>query len=279
MPEVSKEPPPRLLEINVSMQYPASQVNLGPVCLSVGRGEIVGLAGESGSGKSSVGLTIMGLLGMRGGRATGSVLFEGRDLLQCSQPDLRTIRGKRLSLILQNPTSALNPGLRLKTQFAEAWRAHSADRNGWIPAAIRTLQAVGLSAEPSFFNKYPRELSTGMAQRVLLGISLLHAPALLIADEPTSALDVITQAEVLALFRHLNKDSGLSLLLISHDILGLLSVCDRIAIMRQGEIVETATPHDLLHNPIHPYVQKVVNSLPIDVLRSVANAALLRRSE
>lgn len=281
MSEVSHAPAerPPLLEMDATMRYPSSRAEIGPVRLTVGCGELVGLAGESGSGKSTVGLAIMGLLGMRGGLAAGSIRFEGAELLQRSRSELRHIRGRRLSLVLQNPASALNPGLKLKTQFAEAWRAHSPDREGWMPAAERTLKAVGLPADEHLYSRYPRELSTGMAQRVLLALALLHHPALLIADEPTSALDIVTQRDVLSLFRRLNRELGLSFLLISHDILGLLSICDRIAVMRHGQIVETATPQDLLFRPAHPYVQQIVNALPIDLLHSVSQAPLARRSE
>ncbi len=255
-----------LLDIDLSVRYPSSGARIDNVCLSLQPGEILGLAGESGSGKSTVALGIIGLVGLRGGIATGRVEFSGRDLLGCTQSELRRLRGFELSLLLQNSMSALNPSLRLRTQFLEAWRAHSQVLNGCQDAALRTLNAVGLSGDGAFLERYPRELSTGMAQRVLLALALLHGPRLLIADEPTSALDVITQGEVLALFRTLNRTYGLSLLLISHDVLALVSICDRIAVMKDGMIVETASAADLLVKPIHPYTQQLVRALPLEIL-------------
>lgn len=261
---------PLLLDVDLRVRYPSSGATVQDVRFQLGRGEIVGLAGESGSGKSTVALAIMGLVGRRGGIATGRVLFNGRDLLDCAYAEMRNIRGRELSLLLQNPASALNPGLRLRKQFMEAWRAHSNDRDGWIRHASETLAAVGIAADRAFFERRPRELSIGMAQRTLLAMSLLHRPQLLIADEPTSSLDVITQSEVLSLFRSLNRTYGLALLLISHDILSLVSICDRIAVMRQGTIVEIAAARDILLNPAHPYTKQIVAALPVDILRSLA---------
>lgn len=259
-----------LLEVDLSVRYPSSGSGVDGVRFQIERGEIIGLAGESGSGKSTVALAIMGVLARRGGIPTGEVRFNGRDLLRCSAAELRGIRGRELSLLLQNPLSALNPSLPLRKQFYEAWRAHSDDHQGWIQRASETLEAVGLAPDHAFFNRRPRELSTGMAQRVLLALALLHSPALLVADEPTSALDVITQAEVLALFRSLNAKYGLSLLLISHDILALVSICDRIAVMKEGRIVEIAAAHDILLNPAHPYTREIIAALPVNALRSLS---------
>lgn len=262
-----------LLEVDLSVRYPSSGAAVDEVRFHVAQGEIIGLAGESGSGKSTVALSIVGLLSRRGGIASGSVRFKGREMLGRREAELRSVRGRQLSLLLQNPLSALNPSLRLRKQFFEAWRAHSSDRHGWIQRASETLDAVGLPPSDAFFDRRPRELSTGMAQRVLLAMALLHSPDLLIADEPTSALDVITQAEVLSLFRKLNVRHGLSLLLISHDILALVSICDRIAIMKQGRIVEIAPARDLLVNPAHPYTQQIAAALPLEILRSTAERA------
>lgn len=265
--------PDPLLEVDLTVRYPSSGAAVDGVRFDVGRGEIVGLAGESGSGKSTVALAIIGLVSRRGGIPSGSIRFKGRELLRESQGELRKIRGRELSLLLQNPLSALNPGLRLRKQFREAWRAHNSDRQGWLERASEVLDAVGLPAGDALFDRRPRELSTGMAQRVLLSMALLHSPDLLIADEPTSALDVITQAEVLSLFRNLNRRYGLSLLLISHDILSLVSICDRIAVMTQGSIVEIAAAKELLVNPRHPYTRQLVAALPLDVLRTIAEGA------
>jgi ABC-type glutathione transport system ATPase component len=253
---------PLVLEACLTVDYPGRPAALSEVALGVGEREILGLAGESGSGKSTVALALMNLAGRRGGRVRGTVMWNGRNLLAQSERELRRVRGREIALMLQNPMAALNPRLRLGTQFREAWRAHARNSDEWRERALDTLGRLGLSTDEVFLRRYPGELSIGMAQRVLLALTILHRPKLLIADEPTSALDVITAAEVLELFRRLRAEFGMSLLVISHDLLALASVCGRIAVLRAGELVETLPADALFTRAEHEYTRRLVAALP-----------------
>jgi ABC-type dipeptide/oligopeptide/nickel transport system ATPase component len=250
-----------LLELDVEIRYRRTGVRIAAGPLSLGRGEILGLVGESGAGKSSVALSILRLLGQADAEVRGFVRHQGEDLLLLSEPELRRVRGAQIALLLQDAKAALNPYLRLETQFREAWLAHARDRHGWREAAERNLAAVGLETGDGFWRRYPRELSTGIAQRVLLSMVLLHSPGLLIADEPTSALDIVTQGEVLALLRRLNRERGLALLVVTHDLLAAGSLCDRIAVMKDGAVIETGSAREVLAAPKHPYVRRMVAAL------------------
>ena len=251
-----------LLDAEISVTYGNRVEAVRKARICVRQGEILGLAGESGSGKSTISLAILNLLGRRGAHASGHVMFRGRDLLRSSERELRALRGSQISLMLQNAAAALNPRLKLGTQFREVWRAHGGARGQWQSRATEMLETLGLRVEPGFFDRYPGELSIGMAQRVLLAVSVLHRPALLIADEPTSALDLITSSELMGLFRRLNQEHGMSILFISHDLLALASVCHRVAILRQGEVVETLSVEELFTCPGHPYTRRLVGALP-----------------
>jgi ABC-type glutathione transport system ATPase component len=251
-----------LLDALLSVDYPGRPGALREVGLRVLDGEILGLAGESGSGKSTVALALMNLSTRRGGRVSGRVLWKGTDLLAAGEGELRRLRGREIALMLQNPMAALNPGLRLGTQFREAWRAHAPASPEWQERALDTLARLGLAADQKFLRLYPAELSIGMAQRVLLALTVLHRPKLLIADEPTSALDVITQSEMLALFRRLRSEFGMSLVIISHDLLALASVCDRITILRAGEVIETLPAGGLFTAAQEEYTRRLVAALP-----------------
>lgn len=249
-----------LLSCDLSVIYRRTQAGIRDVQFSVGSAEIVGIAGESGSGKSTIATAILGLSGRRGADVTGSVSFRGTELLKLSERELRRLRGRQIALVSQSSLAALNPALRLKTQFREVWRAHRKDGD-WREAATPVLQLLRVPVTEEFFDRYPSELSVGLAQRVLVALALLHQPALLIADEPTSALDLVTQAELLALFRQLRDERGMSILFISHDLLALASVCDRIAVLREGTLVEIIEAKRFLTDPVHPYTKQLVSAL------------------
>ena len=240
-----------ILQARISVDYPNKPGVLREVRLDIGEGEIVGLAGESGSGKSSMALALMRLLDHKGAAVRGEILFDGRDLLQLRPKEMRQIRGREIALVLQSPLTSLNPALRIGTQMEEAWRAHVSRgaAKEWKDETLRLFERVSLPAEDSFLRRYPRQVSVGQAQRVLIAMAVLHRPRLVIADEPTSALDAITQSEILDLFRSLNREMNMALLFISHDLLAVASLCSRIAILQRGEIIETGATAQMFRDP------------------------------
>lgn len=246
-----------LLRLRISVEYGQKRV-LNEVSLDVADGEILGLVGRSGEGKSTIALSILGLLGLKGGRCSGEILFQGRDLLRLNAREMRRLRGKNIGLVPQSPLAALNPNVRLGAQLEEAWRAHERGKPDWKPL----LESVSLPAEESFLRQYPRNLSVGLAQRFLIAMAILHNPALLLADESTSALDTITQAEILGLFRRLNRERGIAILFISHDLASVASLCHRVAILNEGEIVECDSVDEVFLNPRHPYTKQLIAAIP-----------------
>ncbi len=232
---------------------------LADAVIDVNAGEIVGLVGQSGSGKSTLALSILRLLDHIGARIHGSVLLDGTELMQLSEREMRRVRGRRIALIPQAASSALNRALRIGTQLREAWKAHSGV--AWSSELGRVkglLRSCGLPDDDPFLNRYPDQISLGQAQRVLIVMALLHHPTLLIADEPTSALDVHTQREVLDLFKQINREQRMSVLFISHDLSILAALCHRIAILYDGVIVESGSVSAVLASPSHAYTQKLV---------------------
>ncbi|MGD0989347.1 MAG: ABC transporter ATP-binding protein [Candidatus Sulfotelmatobacter sp.] len=253
---------PTLLAIRLSAAYSGKQV-LRDVEIDIRRGEVLGLVGQSGSGKSTLAMAILGLLDKKKVRTEGLINFEGHDLLQLSERELRSLRGRAMSLVLQSPLSSLNPALKIRTQLKEAWLAHSKGSKAEGERAIRnSLSSVSLPSDDEFQCKYPSQMSVGQAQRVLIAMAIMHRPALLIADEATSALDVITQSEILALFRELNRSTGMAILYISHDLASVAGICDRIAILHEGKIVECGTTEQTFTCPQHPYTQRLMAALP-----------------
>lgn len=252
-----------LFSAHLSVRYGEKPAVLRDVALEIGRGEVLGLVGQSGSGKSTLAMAVLGLLDRKKAVAQGSILFEGSDLLTLREPELRSLRGRKIALVLQSPLSSLNPALKIRTQLREAWQAHASGSSHDAEQAIRNaLESVSLPSDDDFLRKYPAQMSVGQAQRVLIAMAIVHRPALLIADEATSALDVITQAEILKLFRELNQNSGMAILYISHDLASVAGICDRVAILQQGQIVECGLTRHVLTTPTHEYTQRLLASMP-----------------
>jgi ABC-type dipeptide/oligopeptide/nickel transport system ATPase component len=251
-----------LLSAQLSVLY-AGKAVLQDVELEIRQGEVLGLVGQSGSGKSTLALAILGLLDRKRARAEGTIWFQDCNLLKLNERELRERRGRSLALVLQSPLSSLNPALRIRTQLGEAWRAHASGPSAACESAIRAaLESVSLPSSDDFLRKYPSQMSVGQAQRVLIAMAVTHRPALLIADEATSALDVITQAEILELFRGLNRSTGMAILYISHDLASVAGICDRIAILHEGQIVESNTTEQIFANPQHQYTKRLMAAMP-----------------
>src|ERR1700690_2463361 len=256
---------PSLLSAQVTVRYPGKGPVLRGISLEIARGEVVGLVGQSGSGKSTLAMAILGLLGRQRAIVEGNIFFQGVDLLTMRERELRGLRGRALSLVLQSPLASLNPALQIRTQLQEAWRAHrasAATKSDCDHAIHQALTSVSLPADADFLQKHASQLSVGQAQRVLIAMAVMHRPALLIADEATSALDVITQSEILELFRELNRTSGMAILYISHDLASVAGICDRIAILHEGQIVESGTTQQVLLSPRHEYTQRLMAAMP-----------------
>jgi ABC-type dipeptide/oligopeptide/nickel transport system ATPase component len=261
---MSQLPPHQpLLSARFSVRYGNKPPVLREVEIAIQPGEVLGLVGQSGSGKSTLAMAILGLLDKKRSRSEGTIKFQDADLLQQSERELRGLRGRAISLVLQSPLASLNPALKIRTQLKEAWRAHASGTAADCANAIRNcLESVSLPSHDEFQRKYPSQMSVGQAQRVLIAMAIMHRPALLIADEATSALDVITQAEILALFRELNRSTGMAILYISHDLASVAGICDRIAILDHGAIVECGTAVQIFSHPKHEYTQQLMAALP-----------------
>ncbi|GAB3704591.1 ABC transporter ATP-binding protein [Amycolatopsis oliviviridis] len=232
------------------------------VSFGIARGERVGLIGESGSGKSLTALSIMGLLPEELA-ASGSVKLDGRELLGAPEKELSRLRGNDLSMVFQEPMTALNPAMRVGAQVAEPMRIHRDGRNHRA-AAESLLDSVGL---PGTFRAYPHQLSGGQRQRVVLAIALANDPKLLICDEPTTALDVTVQAQILELILDGIRERESALLFITHDLAVVASVCERVLVMLDGEIVEAGTTREVLTAPKHEYTKKLLAASDLEASR------------
>jgi oligopeptide/dipeptide ABC transporter ATP-binding protein len=256
-----------LLEVRdlaVEFETPAGPVRaVDGVSFDVGAGSALGLVGESGCGKSLTALALLGLTPPRGRIAGGSVRFQGRDLLALPESELRRVRGASLALVFQEPAAALNPVYTVGDQIGEVLRVHGrADRRVARRRAIELLERVGIPDAASRAGAWPHELSGGMKQRVCIAMALACNPALLVADEPTTALDVTIQAQILELLADLRRSEGLAILLISHDLGVVGELCDRVAVMYSGRIVERGPAALLLERPRHPYTRGLLRSRP-----------------
>jgi ABC-type dipeptide/oligopeptide/nickel transport system ATPase component len=263
-----------LLEVDaVTASYGGLPV-VRDVSLSVERGDVLGLVGESGSGKTTLGLCVLGLL-PEYARIDGRILFEGRDLVAMPEREKRALRGARVSAVFQNPMSALDPAFTIGDQIVEVFLAHrDMPRARARVEAVRLLREVGIPAPEARSKAYPHELSGGMNQRVAIAIALALNPSLLIADEPTSALDVTVQAQILGLLRSLIGEHAGAVLLITHDLGVVAQLCNRVAVMYDGEVVEEAPVRDLFAQPAHDYTKQLLASLPGKARRRRRGAAV-----
>jgi peptide/nickel transport system ATP-binding protein len=233
------------------------------VSFTVAAGEIVGLVGESGSGKSVTALALMGLLPPGLSRTTGSALLGGRDLLALRPAELAKVRGRDISMIFQEPMSALDPVFRVGDQIAETIRAHQRlTRKAAAQRTVQVLTDVGIPDAASRARAYPHQLSGGMNQRVMIAMALVSEPSVLIADEPTTALDVTVQAQILGLLHRLSREHGTAIVLITHDLGVVAETCTRIHTMYAGEIVEECGVDEALIHPRHPYTSGLIRAIP-----------------
>ncbi|MEO5884611.1 MAG: ABC transporter ATP-binding protein [Candidatus Limnocylindrales bacterium] len=234
------------------------------IYFSVDRGEIMGLVGESGCGKSVTSLSILRLVARPGRVEAGEILFDGRDLLKISNEEMRKIRGDRISMIFQQPTSSLNPVWDVGRQIEEVLRIHRGMKGKAARDRARDLlKTVGIPDPERRLKAFPHEMSGGMAQRVMIAMALACEPELLIADEPTTALDVTIQAQILDLMRNLRDETGTAIVLITHDLGVVAEMCDRVAVMYAGEIVEHTDVSTLFRKPLHPYTRGLIGSIPV----------------
>jgi peptide/nickel transport system ATP-binding protein len=233
------------------------------VDLSVAHGATLGLVGESGCGKSVTSLAIMGLLPKRSAEVSGAIRFDGFDLLKVSDQTLRDLRGNRLAMIFQEPMTSLNPSFTIGDQIVETILRHrGGSRRSARERAIELLRRVHIPSPERRIDEYPHKLSGGMRQRVMIAMALACDPRLLIADEPTTALDVTLQAQILDLMRELRAESRAAIILITHDLGVVAEVCDEVAVMYAGEIVERAGVDELFASPQHPYTVGLLGSIP-----------------
>ena len=256
-----------LVEIkNLSIRFPEGNSTFEAVkgiSFSIGKGEIVGVVGESGSGKSMSALALMGLLPKDAEIASGSLCFQGEDLVTMKPEKRRQLCGSKMAMVFQEPMTSLNPVLKIERQVGESLRIHTKLGNAEIhERVVQALSEVGLPDPEGLCGKYPHELSGGMRQRVMIAQAMINSPSLLIADEPTTALDCVVQAQILELLRNIHRTKGTSILFISHDLNVVRALCSRVIVVYKGEIVEEGQTKDVLLHPKHEYTRHLVASIP-----------------
>ncbi|MER5393308.1 ABC transporter ATP-binding protein [Saccharopolyspora sp. NPDC002686] len=259
--------PDRVLEVehlNISFLGRKTRTTaVRDVSFDIGAGEIVGMAGESGSGKSLTALAVMGLLPTPPAVIDGRIRFAGTDLLRLPQPERQRLRGSELGMVFQEPMSALDPVFTVGHQLTECLLAHRGmGKRAAREAAVEMLESVGIPLPEQRFGEYPHQLSGGMRQRVMIAIALICRPRLLIADEPTTAVDVTIQAQILELLRDLTRQHGTAVLLITHDLGVVAELCDRMVTLYAGETVESGPVSDVLGAPRHPYTSRLLQAIP-----------------
>ena len=251
-------------EERLSFFTPAGEVKaLNGVSFAMNQGDVLGIVGESGSGKSVTAYSVMGLTAYPGKLVGGTVWFNGHEIEKMKEKDFRKIRGNEVSIIFQDPMTSLNPVYTIGNQIVEVIRLHTkkSKQEAWARAE-ELLELVGINEPEKRLKQYPHELSGGMRQRVMIAIALACEPKLLIADEPTTALDVTIQAQILELMMDLKKKLGMAIIMITHDLGVVASMCDRIAVMYAGKVVEYGTTDDIFYNPQHEYTRGLLRSIP-----------------
>ncbi len=256
-----------LLEVrHLRVEFPTRSgrlVALDDVSFDIAPGEILGVVGESGAGKSLTGASIIGLLDPPGHVAAGEICFEGRRIDNLPYEEMRKIRGRHIGAIFQDPLTSLNPLYTIGRQLTETIRTHLQVSAGEARRrAIRLLQETGIPAPEERLDQYPHQFSGGMRQRVVIALALAAEPRLIVADEPTTALDVSIQAQIISLLKGLCKKHGAAVMLITHDMGVIAETCDRVAVMYAGRIAEIGPVHDVIHAPAHPYTEGLMGSIP-----------------
>ena len=259
--------PSPLLEVkNLRVEFPTRRgtlVALDDISFDIAPGEILGVVGESGAGKSLTGSAIIGLLDPPGRVASGEIRFDGRRIDNLPYEEMRKVRGRQIGAIFQDPLTSLNPLYTVGQQLVETIRTH-------LPVgpaearqrAIRLLEETGIPAAEARIDQYPHQFSGGMRQRVVIALALAAEPKLIVADEPTTALDVSIQAQIISLLKRLCKDHGAAVMLVTHDMGVIAETCDRVAVMYAGRIAEIGPVHDVIHSPAHPYTAGLMGSIP-----------------
>lgn len=255
-----------VLDLSVAFETDEGKVDVvDRVNLQLDRGETLGVVGESGCGKSVTALAIMGLLPKPSGQITnGQIIFDNQNLVATEQDERRNVRGRRISMIFQEPMTALNPVQRIGKQLIESLRLHRPElgKDEGLKECVRLLAQVGISEPERRLLDYPHQLSGGMRQRVMIAMALIHVPDILIADEPTTALDVTIQAQILELISDLQEQNGMAVIFITHDLAVIAELADRVNVMYAGRVVERAKVTELFSSPLHPYTQGLLNSIP-----------------
>ena len=256
-----------LLEVrNLRVEFPTRRgklVALDDVSFEIAPGEILGVVGESGAGKSLTGAAIIGLLDPPGRVASGEIRFDGRRIDNLPYEAMRKVRGRQIGAIFQDPLTSLNPLYTVGRQLIETITTHlPVSKHEARKRAIRLLQETGISAAEARIDQYPHQFSGGMRQRVVIALALAAEPKLIVADEPTTALDVSIQAQIISLLKRLCKDHGAALMLVTHDMGVIAETCDRVAVMYAGRIAEIGPVHDVIHSPAHPYTTGLMGSIP-----------------